>query len=158
MKSKKRDEVVMDSAHRAGLLKAPWRMLESDHEKVLSQIHQLRRLCARLIDRSGRRPTPRQQLREFLGLLETRNRAHFRVEEEIVFPFLTLHTPSLRNALNELTVEHSDMLRQSQLCIRLSKGSVVPMQRAGMRLAQTLECHLQKEMQLLNRIAPSVEM
>ena len=140
------------------LLRAPWRMLESDHEVFMSELRRLERFLKR---HPVRKPCPASLLARmdrFIHDFKAHMGPHFKAEEKAVFPFLCRHAPHLKKTLERLITEHDGIrkaLASWKRSIRKTKARAkprvpeIPLSVQGLELIRLLRDHVEGEARIM---------
>ena len=144
----------------AALLRAPWRMLESDHDVFMAEIHQMERLLKRHSSQKICPASLLERIDRFIQHFESHLGLHFKAEEKAVFPFLWRHAPHLKKPLQSLIVDHDGIRRTLAAWKRsFQKAKTPPKQRRnemplsgrGLELIRLLHAHVDAEARIMRQ-------
>jgi len=150
---------ALQRRERLGMLWAPWRMLESEHRDLGSALRRYRHWLRRIPPPPWERATL-ERWGTMLDFLKTRTYGHFKIEEQIVFPYLRRCRPSLGPDLRRLQQEHVAFRRAFASLTRLHRRPLSPAaetraalqrRRQSLRVIALLERHARHEQRLMRR-------
>ena len=142
------------------LLRAPWRMLESDHDSFRVELQELEHLLKRC---PSQKPCPAAllgRIDRFILQFESHMDSHFEAEERAVFPFLRRHAPHLEGTLLFLIAEHEGIRRALAAWKRSfrktktrakPRGDEASLSARGLELIRLLRTHVEKESRLMRQ-------
>ncbi|MBI2167047.1 MAG: hemerythrin domain-containing protein [Candidatus Omnitrophica bacterium] len=114
------------------------RLLERGHADTLQKISQLEKALLNL--RFEGKPSLGKNLRqaeEVLDFLRNQLMKHIRIEEKVIFPFLSAHIPKLESVIHLLEGEHDEFRKNVEdFCFELEAVSKA---KAGLGFGRTLE-------------------
>ena len=142
------------------LLRAPWRMLESDHDSFMTELLELERLLKRCPSKKACPAALLGRIDRFILHFEAHMDSHFAAEEKAVFPFLRRHAPHLEGTLLYLIAEHEGIRRTLaawKRSFRKTKtrqklnGDEGALSMQGLELIRLLRAHVEGESRIMRQ-------